>query len=191
MSQALWNPINWSFLARAHEFYPSKGWAPIEVPWVVAPYITRSTMPPGIQATTTGMGDLIGSGEQGLLHLAVHHNLASGKWMTCTPCFRDDVSDDLHGKHFVKVELMWLDPVSVMNAWLDILDDARNLFQELGLPSKLSTQSDHIDLVSQQGIELGSYGVRSAFGRTWVYGTGLAEPRFSTALKIFRESVQG
>lgn len=191
MSQALWNPVNWSFLARAQEFYQSKGWEPIEVPWVVAPYITRSTMPPGIQATTTGMGDLIGSGEQGLLHLAVHHNLASGKWMTCTPCFRDDVSDDLHGKHFMKVELMWLYPNNMTCAILDTLDAAQELFQELGLPSKLSPQSEHIDLVSPQGIELGSYGSRTAFGRTWIYGTGLAEPRFSTALKIFRESVQG
>lgn len=31
-------------------------------------------------------------------------------------------------------------------------------------------------------IELGSYGVRRAFFGTWVYGTGIAEPRFSKAL---------
>lgn len=31
-------------------------------------------------------------------------------------------------------------------------------------------------------IELGSYGARQALFGTWLYGTGLAEPRFSKVL---------
>ena len=42
------------------------------------------------------------------------------------------------------------------------------------------------DIVSPQGIELGSYGIRSHpdIG-DWVYATGCAEPRLSIALKEF------
>lgn len=36
--------------------------------------------------------------------------------------------------------------------------------------------------LTDRTIELGSYGVRRAFFGTWVYGTGIAEPRFSKAL---------
>ena len=32
------------------------------------------------------------------------------------------------------------------------------------------------------GIEVGSYGLRMGNGYEWVYGTGLAEPRFSVAI---------
>ena len=35
------------------------------------------------------------------------------------------------------------------------------------------------------GVEVGSYGVRSHRGFKWAYGTGLAEPRFSTVARRF------
>ena len=37
--------------------------------------------------------------------------------------------------------------------------------------------------ITADGIELGSYGVRECEFVRWIYGTGLAEPRFSTLLK--------
>jgi hypothetical protein len=33
------------------------------------------------------------------------------------------------------------------------------------------------------GIEVGSYAARTADGMSWTCGTGLAEPRFSTAIE--------
>jgi hypothetical protein len=41
-----------------------------------------------------------------------------------------------------------------------------------------------IDLVLN-GIEVGSYGVRTVGNRTWTYGTGLALPRFTVAIDNF------
>jgi len=34
------------------------------------------------------------------------------------------------------------------------------------------------------GQEIGSYGIRKLGGHHWVYGTGLAEPRFSTLVQM-------
>jgi hypothetical protein len=39
------------------------------------------------------------------------------------------------------------------------------------------------DIVSASGIELGSYGRRSAHGHTWLYATGLATPRLTWAIQ--------
>lgn len=35
------------------------------------------------------------------------------------------------------------------------------------------------------GIEVGSYGFREYKNNKWIYGTGLAEPRFSQAFEKF------
>ena len=37
------------------------------------------------------------------------------------------------------------------------------------------------------GIEIGSYGIRRVRGFSWIYGTMLAEPRFSEAYKLIKE----
>jgi len=38
--------------------------------------------------------------------------------------------------------------------------------------------------INYGNIEIGSYGIRSCSFLDWIYGTGLAEPRFSRALKF-------
>ena len=44
-------------------------------------------------------------------------------------------------------------------------------------------RSDESYDIESNGIELGSYGIRQHENITWVYGTGLAEPRLSIAIK--------
>lgn len=180
MPVPLAHPIDWVNIAVAVRFYRRRRYQHVEVPWVVPPHVTAATIPPGIVARRTQDGDLVGSGEQGLLALAVEGKLAPGLYQTTTPCFRDDPLDDLHGKHFVKVELMHLHPDPDVRR---LIDAARTLFStwiEVRVVDVGDGQQDIVD--ARTGVELGSYGIREALGVRWAYGTGLAEPRMSQVL---------
>jgi hypothetical protein len=48
---------------------------------------------------------------------------------------------------------------------------------------KIVTTSDGYD-IEYNGVEIGSYGIRKTSFLEWIYGTGLAEPRFSRSLKL-------
>ena len=47
---------------------------------------------------------------------------------------------------------------------------------------RLESSKDILDILSLDGIELGSYGFRKHLDYGWVFGTGVAEPRLSIAL---------
>lgn len=180
MPLPLHQPIDWMLIVDATRFYAHGGFQHVEVPWVVPPPVTAATIPPGIEARRTQDGDLIGSGEQGLLALAVEGRLGPGLYQTTTPCFRNDAVDHLHGKHFMKVELMHLaDKPDVTR----LVDAAMVFFASL-IPVQIAHMNDGgLDIVDERtGMELGSYGVREWQGIRWAYGTGVAEPRLSTAL---------
>lgn len=178
MPLPLHEPIDWVRVAVATSFYARRGYQHVEVPWVVPPHVSEATLPPGILSRKTQDGDLIGSGEQGLLALAIEGRLAPGLYQTTTPCFRDDVPDRLHGKHFVKVELMHL----AVEPNVEQLIDAAVTFFSTWVPVHVvridDSQWDIVD--TGGGVELGSYGIREALGVRWAYGTGVAEPRMST-----------
>ena len=130
---------------------------------------------------------LVGSAEQGLLSI-ISTLQPNGQYVSVSPCFRDNEVDELHFSDFVKVELMVVAP-KPSPRWTShrLLDVAQRFMHGSGLFTATIATDIGVDLVSQDGgVEVGSYGWRHAtvdgVERTWAYGTGLAEPRFSQAL---------
>ncbi len=170
-------PIRWDLVSKSIEFYVKKGYSYVELPWVIPIEYVRTTLPKSKAPFQTLGGTLVGSAEQSFLYTFDQGLIRRKKYVAATPCFRDDVEDETHQRTFFKVELIdfELDQQPIHMA-LTVLNNFRNL-----APSSLfsiSTTEEGLD-VESKGIELGSYGVRT-FNRTpYIYGTGLAEPRFS------------
>jgi hypothetical protein len=112
--------------------------------------------------------------------------LAPGSYVTASPCFRDDEVDELHFKDFFKVELsVVLNRMAPYEYVRSLAVEADVFFRRTGtLPAEhLRMVETPIGLdIELGGIEIGSYGARYYEGHHWVYGTGLAEPRFSQAM---------
>ena len=152
---------------------------------------------------------LIASGEQGFLYMANKGQLATGNYQAITPCFRNEPHDEFHQKQFMKLELIeYMDTYTpwhmapqgaALNERIeDMVDNAMDIFERLGQDKLVvravkTHDNDPVcvpdtvsyDIEGQYGdrwIELGSYGARRAVFGTWIFGTGLAEPRFSKVL---------
>ena len=133
---------------------------------------------------------LVASGEQGFLYLYLKGFLPKGKYFTITPCFRDEVFDFLHTKYFMKTELIVTE--NVCEEELKKLIDVAFEFFSLYLPKDnlsiyKSLDSDSTDIFytdENNAFELGSYGIRNCNYLTWIYGTGVAEPRFSRIVEL-------
>lgn len=195
--------INWARIGRAIEYYKSKNYQYIEVPWVVEQKYREITYPFQI-AFTTKYGDLVGSAEQSFL--AMHFELLrdktkwspftclpgkSQKFVACTPCFRDhQPEDNYHMPYFMKVELFELISCTygndLGNKPEEMFYDAGHFFTSEGAFPEMIKTDEGIDWFVA-GIEVGSYGQRKIIDENkivhcWNYATGLAEPRFSQAL---------
>lgn len=173
--------INWQRLAYAEGHYRALGYAPTDVPWIVSRDAYNVTAPTdGVPFVTLG-GCLVGSAEQSFIQLLLDGR-DPGKAQATTPCFRhENAYDDLHYPYFMKLELFapWTGRYDLTL----MIEDARKLFMRYC--DTVITETDiGYDLADRvTGIELGSYGVREASGRPFVYGTGLAEPRLSDVLR--------
>lgn len=173
--------IDWHLLSRAKDYYSGLGYNYVETPWIADIEAVAATY--HSPRFDVDGGCLVGSGEQGLLQLAHQGKITPGKWMTISPCFRDEpVYDNLHQKQFIKLELMRLGDYT--DSSFEMVAEAADLFRMLRpncLFHMVST-SEGVDL-EHRGVEVGSYGWRGAviYGRRycWTYGTGLALPRFS------------
>jgi len=117
------------------------------------------------------------------------------RYVACSPCFREDDPNgtkEYHSIHFLKVELFQIaskEQIRIFVAYANLC------FTQLGAKNNLlktvATHDDHSECesfdIEYNGVEVGSYGSRSieVNGRaiSYVYGTGLAEPRFSYVLK--------
>lgn len=125
------------------------------------------------------MGFLVGSAEQGFVSLDRLKVLGRGNFMSCTPCFRrEDVHDILHRPYFMKVELYKNDVVDE-SALSEMISHAYEFFSLAASPKVVKT-SEGFD-IEINNIEVGSYGLRKYNNLQWVYGTGVALPRYSTA----------
>jgi hypothetical protein len=70
----------------------------------------------------------------------------------------------------------------------DMIAQAQAGFEALlgSTPTETCTSLAKTDIgwdLTLGGEEIGSYGYRTFEGHQWVYGTGLAEPRFTTLVK--------
>jgi hypothetical protein len=182
--------ITWGYFASAQEYYTALGYTYTEVPWVVPVSVVRATnVRHSVREWTTPNGALVGSAEQSFVHMALQGDLPlHGQYFAITPCFRvEPFIDEQHHSHFMKCELFM--PVTVADDCdiRDVAEDALAFFQGLahgvGTPEIVRTR-EGLDIMLN-GIELGSYGYGEVPGTEvkWVYGTGLAEPRLSVALR--------
>lgn len=175
-------PINWGLLADAVSYYTDLGYKYLEAPWIASQYHIMATCPAPEMVVSSDLGNLVGSSEQSMLQLDHRGLLAKGRYVACTPCFRKDPLDALHRQTFMKVELYANDRFGT-DALDDMIGGALSFFQRHISPEAIgvvATGPDTYD-IEVNGIEVGSYGMRSFEGVRWVYGTGVAEPRFSAA----------
>jgi hypothetical protein len=201
--------VDWVRLGQATEYWQGMGFRLVDAPWIVSAHAARTTFP--TYRPTRGEA-LVGSGEQSLIQMQASGELSRlegqyprgfggdvGQWCTCTPCFRDDTPDRLHRTEFMKVELFSTNPGHLYDAGLSLAKRALGFFNILvdeaktdqpyaeqpkrSRPQLVKTPEGYDIMLN--GVEIGSYGMRQATPYTktpWVYGTGLAEPRFGIAL---------
>ncbi len=179
--------IDYGRIDRALAHYQAAGYTLIDVPWIVSEAANRMTAPRGVRLFETFAGTLPASGEQSFLELMRFDRLDDFRPYVCvTPCFREEPEyNEWYQQGFLKVELI------VRGQWdmtQQLLSDAQAFFQAEQLRAGQSKwrhehQTPEGFDATLHGVEIGSYGHRTVDGYSWTYGTGLAEPRFSTALR--------
>lgn len=192
-------PAMYHHLLKAVEYYGKCGFEYVNVPWAVSKEVILMTRPSHVVgepfSLNSGGIDLypVASAEQSFLQMAMDNVGVRpvGSLCALTPCFRNEpVIDELHQPYFMKVELISWDKTTHEDL-TKMVAHARLLFEEnTWVDCVPNTDPDPIgieayDLVtSHTGIELGSYGIREhpKVGR-WLYGTGLAEPRYTYAIE--------
>lgn len=186
--------IDYALLGKAVSFYRTAGYSYVEVPWAVEDDFVEATLDSPNRSYLdenrhTTVRDipmvykrrlsLVGSAEQGFLSM----DLAPGRYVGCTPCFRvEPVHDMLYQPWFMKVELFGNDDFIGND---EPLRHALDFFRAHGGEQSVVLDTDIGQDVMLAGVEIGSYGHRTAGNnRPWCYGTGLALPRFSVARQL-------
>ncbi len=182
--------ISYSRIAKAIDYYTKLGYQYIEVPWLVEREAANLAAPEGTRLFETFAGCLPASAEQSFYSMILDGQLPPGRYQAVTPCYRDEpLLNHWTQTHFLKLELIYVLPETPLRARPLIglvLEDAYNFMTSQGVQISIKDGLDDLsrDLVScPRNIELGSYGLRQAGGHSWIYGTGLAEPRFSRVLE--------
>lgn len=187
--------IDYGLIQEASNFYRDSGYVRIESPWLVTEGISNITKPLGASSyivqkdTEENKKVFVASGEQSFLYLINKGFLPSGRYQTITPCLRNDDFDDIHTKYFMKLELIHFDlndqvePVDMENMVQDALDFFKT--KTIGKFDQPIEQKNSVieSDINYKDVEIGSYGIRHTSFVSWVYGTGLAEPRFSRLLR--------
>jgi seryl-tRNA synthetase len=181
--------INWARIGLAVQHYQSLGFEYIETPWIVDRKSSSITCPDTARAITTDFEytDLVGSAEQGFIHLCRTQQMPEGvNFVSCGPCFRwERPFDELHQLHFMKVELFSRleDESRGDETARELCNRANRFVRQFGIAPEIVETDEGYDL-EVNGIEIGSYGYRTheEIG-TWAYGTGLAEPRLSIVME--------
>lgn len=189
-------PINYALLAEAVRYYKVQGFEQIEVPWIVSGEASLETAPTEHDVYVSNRDEhFVGSAEQSFIQLMMYDpdKLESNKdYFAITPCFRRDRPSEKYSRWFMKLELfcrydqnIYVDGdanIGAMDIALWYMDRAKDCFKHLSNRSDIT----HLDNDLMCGdLELGSYGVRQLSvddNICWVFGTGLALPRFQLIL---------
>jgi hypothetical protein len=181
-------------LHTALQWWQTYGFAYTDLPWMVPKQYTDAFRPSYCRDVPTLHGYFVGSGEQSFLMLRDENRLpgpAPG-YIGWTPCLRDERLDHTHQHGFMKAE--WYVPLGEVAGWQvklsGLLSHQSRLFYELatqvhGAPHVAvvheQVNPEQVDLVIN-GLEVGSYGLRVFHDKPYLFGTGLALPRFHKAL---------
>lgn len=176
--------IDYALLADSVDFYSQRGFTRIEVPWTVSEAVNSITKPKwAVSYKLEHNGKcLVGSAEQSFVYMMVKGYLAAGRWQAITPCFRDEFFDETHSKYFMKNELINTMDVSERSVE-ECCDTALSFFRKHAGKDCEAVKTPEGWDIELNGLELGSYGLRISDTLAWVYATGCAEPRFSTAIR--------
>lgn len=175
--------VNYRYIAHAIDHYTLMFYKYIEVPWIVSWKAIEATLPDGCSAMR--LEDkaeyLVGSAEQSFIQMMMEDKLSDGQYMACTPCFRDERELNNQSRlWFMKVELI-NKGAGVSETDVQRMAEEAAQFMNYYADVKIVKTDAGLDIVSKDGLELGSYGLRKWRGFRWIYGTGLAEPRLSIA----------
>lgn len=191
-------PINYQLLGKASQHYERLNYKYVEVSWYASDEASLLTLPPDRRLCFTLMGEdiskepLVGSAEQSFIDMMLSGQLPPGTYQTITPCWRDEEVNELHRQYFMKLELINVLEPNTPNEKRDrelrfMIWEAAKFFGKYLEVHVVGQEDRSLDLVSKhKGYELGSYGIRTYKRHTWVYGTGLAEPRFSTVIGLVK-----
>lgn len=183
--------IDWILLSKSVDFYSRENYFQIETPFAIPEFYHFYTKPHNDQSFVLNDGmfhnnthELVGSAEQGFIFLLLNNQLdLSKKLFSVTPCFRVDNYDQLHQPWFIKLELFHFSSHE---------DDLKNMLQlaktfyekQTSFPVNIQQTGDYSYDLEINNIEVGSYGFRHVEDYTFIYGTGLALPRFSITTKL-------
>lgn len=180
--------IDWSLLAKAANFYNESGFTQKETPYALPELYHSYTKPHNDPSFILKSGmfskqphELVGSAEQGFIYLILN-NLVNPqeRFFSITPCFRTDNYDYLHQPWFMKLELFHYS--SDLNDLLFMIHLVKLFFtSECKVDLKIVVTGENSYDLELNSIEVGSFGFRTVEGKTFIYGTGLALPRFSIA----------
>lgn len=182
------NIVDYKLLSKAIKFFSHKGYTQVETPWRVSEESINLTF----KSSESFKSDdkfLVGSAEQGFLEMISDGILEYGRYMSVSPCFRNENEDYYHQQEFIKLEL--IDIILVKNMFaLNLMRDnvLKFITKHLKVKSSsivlVSTNDDSTDFdILIDGIEYGSYGFRNIEEKVYIYGTGIALPRASKILK--------
>lgn len=195
-------------ISKCLSFYSNKAFY-IDTPWFVKREIKNITYHNNDEFIFSNNMTLVGSAEQGFLSLEYDNSLINDVlYISVSPCFRDEpVIDYIHKKCFLKAELYYCSK-NIYNIQLElynIMTYAFNFFStmissndklqivEINENQNIKNKYKYSNVINElssldillNDIEIGSYGVRHIMKNGerfyYIYGTALAEPRFSTA----------
>ncbi len=177
--------VSMTRMLSAIEYYKGRGYVLVDVPQCVDFEVSQHTKPDGVpELFHRGMKVYVASAEQSFIQMYKEGKLSEGKYMAVTPCYRHEaILDDTRYSMFLKLELINIgseDSYEVMFDALDFLKPLSKAAKVYYIPTEEGV--DTLDIICKD-IEIGSYGVRKMLDKTsYVYGTGLAEPRMSVVL---------
>lgn len=158
------------------KYYQLCGYDFIPVPVFCGSDILNITKPNNAPICTKS--GFVASGEQSFLHLILHNDLKYGNYQCITPCVRmHDEEDYIHQKVFIKLELISINPKDPQYELMKMLFYCYAIFSCYTKNLNITKTESGFD-ININNIEIGSYGVRKYKDITWVYGTGIALPRF-------------
>ena len=180
--------ISTNFIIKAISYYSQRGFKLIDVPLIIDTKISEWTKPIGVPDLNHVNDKVyIASAEQSFLQLFYEKKLPEGRYIALTPCYRHEgILDDTHFRMFLKLELL---SYGCGDSTFYLAYQALSFMRQYCNCQMIDTIIGTDIEDSLHSIELGSYGERRFFNskQTYIYGTGIAEPRFSYVVNKQKE----